>query len=207
MYYIGSIPCAETDIRHFGIPGMKWGQRRYQNEDGTLTEAGRARYGYSLAEKLYKQPGSADIGYNFSKQAEEIANKRFPKYEKLRKIAKEQENKLYAHDPTYDERKHYKALDDMDKEYMRQQETGEMAAVYQKAYNKLLSDYSSKLVKDLDLTGGEAEYAKKYTGHLVTILSKGGYYGAKEVDSRRSDWDRKHIMKEWAKMEAAESSP
>ena len=29
---------------HFGIFGMKWGVRRYQNPDGTLTEEGKKRY-------------------------------------------------------------------------------------------------------------------------------------------------------------------
>ena len=29
---------------HFGISGQKWGIRRYQNYDGTLTEEGRQRY-------------------------------------------------------------------------------------------------------------------------------------------------------------------
>lgn len=31
-------------IEHFGIKGMKWGVRRYQNSDGSYTAAGRARY-------------------------------------------------------------------------------------------------------------------------------------------------------------------
>ena len=34
----------ETYLAHHGILGMKWGIRRYQNEDGTLTEAGKKRY-------------------------------------------------------------------------------------------------------------------------------------------------------------------
>ena len=32
------------ELYHWGIKGMKWGQRRYQNPDGSLTPAGRKRY-------------------------------------------------------------------------------------------------------------------------------------------------------------------
>lgn len=34
----------EEYLAHYGILGMKWGIRRYQNSDGSLTSAGKARY-------------------------------------------------------------------------------------------------------------------------------------------------------------------
>lgn len=47
------------DIYHHGIKGQKWGVRRFQNKDGSLTKAGRERYGYDtsmtgIKEKLSK---------------------------------------------------------------------------------------------------------------------------------------------------------
>ena len=38
-------------LAHYGVSGQKWGIRRYQNSDGTLTEEGRSRYYDSLTPK------------------------------------------------------------------------------------------------------------------------------------------------------------
>lgn len=46
MWYIGNDE--SPSLSHHGILGMKWGIRRYQNSDGSLTAAGKKRYGYNL---------------------------------------------------------------------------------------------------------------------------------------------------------------
>lgn len=43
MYYKGKDPDTSINLTHHGILGMKWGVRRYQNPDGSLTEAGQRR--------------------------------------------------------------------------------------------------------------------------------------------------------------------
>ena len=41
-------------LMHHGIKGMHWGVRRFQNDDGTLTDAGKRRYAIQDARKYYK---------------------------------------------------------------------------------------------------------------------------------------------------------
>ena len=53
----GGVYCPDDVLMHWGIPGMKHGRRRYQNEDGTWTEQGLAErrkregFGESRAER------------------------------------------------------------------------------------------------------------------------------------------------------------
>lgn len=54
-------------IAHHGIKGQRWGVRRYQNSDGSLTEEGKLRYGDSRSSKLHKGKTKGQI--RFAKDA------------------------------------------------------------------------------------------------------------------------------------------
>lgn len=51
--YVGSL-FSGSYLEHHGILGMKWGVRRYQNEDGSLTSAGKQRYGSKTRENVLR---------------------------------------------------------------------------------------------------------------------------------------------------------
>ena len=59
---------SEDELCHWGIKGMKWGVRRYQNEDGSLTAAGKKRRTYrstSIKSALARRSNEkVDKGFN-----------------------------------------------------------------------------------------------------------------------------------------------
>lgn len=46
-----------NELYHHGIKGQKWGVRRFQNPDGTLTANGRKRYGVDSQGRYFKKNG------------------------------------------------------------------------------------------------------------------------------------------------------
>lgn len=97
-----------TYLMHHGIKGQKWGIRRFQNEDGTLTPEGQKRYSDLAADmnrlsdvkKLHIDGlrdafiDSRNTNRAFYKAAESIRNKH--KYERQSERFKEKEDKARA---------------------------------------------------------------------------------------------------------------
>lgn len=72
------------DLEHSGIKGMKWGVRRYQNPDGSLTPEGKLRYNESGVKGQGKYETRRRSAYNSTE-------KRFEKG----KISKQERDRLY----------------------------------------------------------------------------------------------------------------
>lgn len=79
----------EYELYHHGVMGMKWGVRRYQNKDGSLTTAGKKRYNKEMA-KLREE---AKILKN-----KEATKAKLDKLESIRKSNEERKRALDGDD-------------------------------------------------------------------------------------------------------------
>lgn len=80
----------DDELYHHGIPGQRWGHRRFQNEDGSWTAAGRERYGEGDGERVKMEKAKAS--YNTQKYKADLRSK--AQQEKDARAAKEERNRI-----------------------------------------------------------------------------------------------------------------
>ena len=85
------------NLIHHGIKGQKWYHRRFQNEDGTWTAAGKERYGDSGLSKKEQKKEAKDINSLMSqskkayKQRNTDLDKKLYKSEKIQNLANDEQ--------------------------------------------------------------------------------------------------------------------
>ena len=85
----------DDELYHWGIKGQKWGDRRYQNEDGSLTPEGRERYGKG-GDRIKIERAKAT--YNTQKYKADLKSK--AQREKDIRAAQEERNRIKENSKT-----------------------------------------------------------------------------------------------------------
>lgn len=107
-----------NELYHYGIKGQKWGVRRYQNKDGSLTEAGKKRIreagnlGFPTRDKKTGKPvgGSVENRFNIPKSKSDDEFKTVVENERARilsdKNALKKAGYKFVKNPDSDTREH-----------------------------------------------------------------------------------------------------
>ena len=196
----------ESYLAHHGIKGQKWGVRRYQNPDGSLTPAGIRRYGTVENYRNAQSYKSAKKAYNKS-----FNNAYYRNYQVFSPIKKHREANTKRWEDAIDKAGKYanakKAYKQSQKEYKNSPEgiaarkernkkiakagaiaAGTLLATYgayklnQKANQKLKEHYLDKSLKFLKLRDS---YLKEFSGY--ELAAKNTKFSDKKVEMAYAD--------------------
>lgn len=147
----------DDELYHFGVKGMKWGVRRYQNEDGSLTSLGKKRDKMLSDRKTAKKHSTTSniVNAEYSRREFEDAKTRL-KLENQKKKSKRQQ--------------------DLEKKYIDQGFAKDEAEI--KAYNRAKTETILKVAGGIALASAAAYVAYKHYDKVTDrVFEKGSEIG------------------------------
>ena len=186
----------DSVIEHHGIKGQKWGIRRYQNPDGTLTEEGKKRLGRMSPDAVRKEMQKAvnkarSEKYGFSnrwRRGKGIG-------EQSEKVHESQKQKQKAWETSESYKRAVRETDKLDKMFVQGKISvndydQEYAKAWDKAFEnaptsntytvsgkgrKYVNDYAKDLGRKLTVAYlGDLGFDKKTSEYIDSIIKKSG---------------------------------